>query len=201
MAVNQIEMPVAELSLTNRILGILCVIGAPMLLMQFILNPGGVTELTVSGRIVAFLGVLYMGGWLAGAVGIRRLRVTGNGLGSKIAFIIQTVGLFLATVFSVLDTLGFNHENGGLIFLITDIAYPFSHLFMIVVGIMTLRAQVWRGFPKFAPLMVGVALPLTLASAAVVGMSVGVFLFGGLTTIGLTTIGLTAIGYTIIKQS
>ncbi len=198
MAVNQIEMPVNEtgLSLTTRILGALCMIGAPMLLMQFILNPSGETELTTLGRIIAFLGVLYMGGWLAGAVGMRRLRVTGNGTGSKIAFIIQTIGLSLATLFSVLDTLGFNPENGGILFLVTDVAYPFSHLFMIVVGMMTLRTKVWRGLPKFAPLLVGIALPLTFACAAVVGMSVGVLLFGGLTTIGLSTIG-----YTIIKQT
>src|SRR4051794_2464674 len=98
MSVNQIEIPVTKISsLTiNRLLGSLCLIGAPMLLMQFILNPGGETPLTLPGRIIAFLGVLYVGGWLAGAVGMRRLRVTGSGLGSKIVFIIQTLGLSLA---------------------------------------------------------------------------------------------------------
>jgi hypothetical protein len=194
MSVNQIEIPINEVnvSIINRCLGMLCLIGAPMLLVQFILNPGGVSN--TAG--IAFLGVLYMGGWLAGAVGMRRLRVTGNGNGSKIIFIIQALGLFLATMFSVLETSGYNHENGGLIFVMTDLAYPFSHLFMIVVGSFTLRAGVWNGFSKFAPLLVGVALPLTLALASLVGMQIGTLFFGGLTTIGLSIIG-----YTIIKQS
>lgn len=197
MSVNQMEISANQVSFsTNRLLGLLCLIGAPMLLIQFILNPGGETQLTTSGRIIAFLGVLYMGGWLAGAIGMRKLRVTGNGSGSKIVFIIQAIGLSLATIFSVLDTLGFNHENGGLIFLITDLAYPFSHLFMIVVGIMTFRAGGWKGLPGIAPLLVGIAFPLTIALAALVGMPIGVLLFGGLTTIGLSVIG-----YTIIKQS
>lgn len=198
MAVNQIEILVndGEFSITNRILGVLCIVGAPMLLSQFILNPSGETQLTTSGRLIAFLGVLYMGGWLAGAVGMRKLRVTGDGVGSKVVFIIQAIGLSLATIFSVLDTVGFNRENGGLPFLITDLAYPFSHLFMIVVAIMTIKAKVWQGFSRIAPLLVGIAFPLTVAVASLVGISIGILFFGGLTTIGLLTIG-----YTIIKQS
>lgn len=198
MAVSRIEIRINEtdFSYINRILGVLCLVGAPMLLAQFTFNPGGVTELTTSGRIIAFLGVLYMGGWLAGAIGMRRLRVTGNGMGSKIIFIIQVIGLSLATMFSVLDTLGYNHENGGLIFLITDMAYPFSHLFMIIVAIMTIKAGIWKGFSRIAPLLVGIAFPLTVAFASIAEMQTGVLLFGGLTTIGLLTIG-----YIIIKQS
>src|SRR5262245_14818439 len=129
MSVNQITMNEVGFSAIERLPGLFCLIGAPMLLIQFLLNGGGETQLTPAGRIIAFLGVLYMGGWLAGAIGMRKLRVTGNGTGSKIVFIIQAGGLFLATMFSVLETLGYNHENGGIIFFITDLAYPFSHLF------------------------------------------------------------------------
>lgn len=199
MSVNQMEIPADEikLSIGNRWLGGLCLIGAPMLLVQFIFNPGGVAnpEPTFQGRIIAFLGVLYMGGWLAGAVGMRKLKVTGTGLGSYIVFIIQVIGLILATMFSVLDTFGLTYENGGLIFAVTDIAYPFSHLLMIVVGVLTWRAGVWPGLAKFAPLLVGVALPVTLSLMPLVGAEIGCFLFGSLTTVGLSIIG-----YTVIKS-
>ena len=194
MAANQLEL-VADsktVALNNRIFGLLALVGAPMLLLQFLLGTGGMNaEGGERNAWIAMLGVLYVGGWMFGAIGAFRERAYGEGKGSKIVFVLQIVLLSLALMFSVFETFGATYENGGVLFAVFDAAYPLSHLFMIVVGIFVLRARSWRGFSKFAPFVAGFALPLTLGLMPVFGVKIGVVTFGALTATGLGTIGLT----------
>lgn len=199
MSTNQLELT-ADLktgAIDNRIFGLLGIIGAPMLLLQFLLgNRGMNAEGGDANAWIALLGVLYIGGWICGAIGMFRWRVYGEGKGSKVVFVIQMILLLLALMFSVFETFGATYENGGILFAVFDAGYPLSHLFMIVVGIFTIRAGKWKRFSKFAPLLVGIALPLTFALMPLFGMNVGIFTFGGLTAIGLGIIG-----YTILRES
>ena len=194
MSTNQLEL-IAGLktgAIDNRIFGLLGIIGAPMLLLQFLLgNRGMNAEGGDTNAWIALLGVLYIGGWLCGAIGMFRGRAYGEGKGSKIVFIIQIILLLLALMFSVLETFGVTYASGGVLFAVFDAGYPLSHLFMIVVGIFTIRAGKWRGFSKFAPLLVGIALPLTLGLMPLLGEKIGVVSFGSLTAIGLAVIGFT----------
>lgn len=194
MSTNQIELT-ADLktsAIDNRIFGLLGMIGAPMLLLQFLLgNRGMNAEGGDSNAWIALLGVLYIGGWVCGAIGMFRGRVYGERRGSKIVFAIQIILLLLALMFSVLETFGVTYENGGVLFAVFDAGYPLSHLFMIVVGIFVLRARKWQGLLKFAALLVGIALPLTLGLMPLLGEKIGAVSFGSLTAIGLAVIGFT----------
>lgn len=199
MSVNEINLPVhrEKFAASNRALGLLGMIGAPMLLIFFMFgNTDGSATKTLKDQIMSLAGVFYIGGWMMSAVGMRRLRATGSGLGGKIVFIIQITLLSFALLFSVMEVLGYNYENGGLIFSIADAAYPLSHLLMIVVGIFVLRAKVWNGSARFAPLVVGLGLPVFFALSLTVGAQIGGFGFSILTAIGLGIIG-----YTIYRQS
>jgi hypothetical protein len=192
MSVNEMNLPVRPRSLAvgNCLLGLLGMIGAPMMLIFFMFgNTDGSAPKTLEERLICLTGVFYMGGWICSAVGMRRLRVTGNGLGGKIVFIIQITLLSLALLYSVMEAGGYNFLNGGLLFAIADAGYPFSHLFMNVVGIFVVRAKVWQGLPKFAPFPVGIALPVTLALMALGYVSLAGFFFGTMTTAGLAIIG------------
>jgi hypothetical protein len=192
MAANELSLALNQEKVTTgrRFLGLLATICAPTLLIQsfgtsFVGNSPSPVK-----QIFAFLGVLYIGGWICGAIGMFRQKVYGTDKSRKIVFGIQIILLTLALLFSVQETAGISYENGGGTFFgVCDAGYPLSHLFMFVVGVFTWRAKVWTGFSRFAPLLVGAALPLTLSLMPLFGMVVGFFTFGCLTTIGLGTIG------------
>lgn len=193
MSVNELNLPLPARENSffgNRPLGILAMVGAPMLLLFFIFgNADASAAKTSEERLICLAGVLYIGGWICGATGMRRLKATGNGLGAKIVFIIQITLLSFALVFSAMEVGGYNFRNGGLIFSIADLGYPFSHLFMNVVAVLVLRAKIWKGLPKFAPFIVGIALPITLALMALGNANFAAILFGTMTGTGLGIIG------------
>jgi len=199
MSVNEINLPIRQenLAVGNRVLGLLGIIGAPMMLIFFMFgNMDGSAPKTPEERLMCMTGVFYMGGWICSAVGMRRLRATGDRLGGKIVFIIQITLLSFALLFSVMEVGGYDFRNGGLLFALADAGYPLSHLFMNVVGIFVVRAKVWQGLPKFAPFLVGITLPVTLALMAIGYVNVAGFFFGGMTTSGLAIIG-----YTVCRQA
>jgi hypothetical protein len=138
MAVNEINLPVVrkKILVDNRLLGLLGIICAPMLLLQFLFGTEiGSSNSAHSNRIIALLGVFYIGGWICGAIGIFQNKVYGATKASKIVFIIQMILLALALMFSIQEIFGVGYENGGIFFAVCDAGYPLSHLFMIIVGI------------------------------------------------------------------
>ncbi len=190
MAVNQMQFTNyrRESVVNNRVLGMLAFIGAPMLLLQSAAMVFAQGQKLAADRFIAFLGVLYIGGWMAGVVGMRRLRVTGDRQGSKVLFIIQIFVLSLALLFSIQESIGLTNS---IFFRITDAAYPLSHLLMLVVGVSVWRAHVWRGLTRLAPLLVGLGLPSAFALAPLIGWNAA----------GITFAGLTALGFSLVARA
>jgi hypothetical protein len=62
-----------------------------------------------------------------------------------------------------------NPDQSTLFYHITDIAWPFSHAFMLVVGITVLVARVLPGWQRVAPLLCGLVLPLSFIAAILAG--------------------------------
>jgi hypothetical protein len=123
---------------------------------------------------------------------MRKLKVTGEGTASKIVFIIQIIGLILAFLFNVQALFGVTFATGGTFWRITDIAYPFSHVFMIVVGILILWAGVWKGLARIAPLFVGLMLPMFFVFTLM-----GTNQLGAVITTGFAAIGFFIIAFTV----
>ena len=80
--------------------------------------------------------------------------------------------------------------RGTWLFFITDVAYPFSHVLMIIVGITVIRSGVWRGWKKIPALLVGLALPSFILLSVLFGRVNGSFIFPLLVTTGFFTLGL-----------
>ena len=131
------------------------------------------------------LGMLYLVGWAASASGMRQLKVAGRL--SWAVFAVQLTGLFLALVFNVLEVTGANPDT--LLFRVTDMAWPVSHLFMLVVGALVLAARVWRGWRSWTPIFCGLALPIFFAARPLLGGEVSGLLFGVLTMVTFTLLG------------
>ena len=187
MVTERIELPAAarETSASPRLLGTIGMIGAPMLFLS-----GLVYSLGLEGGawawVASALGMLYLVGWAASAAGMRRLRVAG--LLSGLVFAVQLIGLSLALIFNALEMARANPDT--LFFRVTDLAWPVSHLFMLVVGGLVLAARAWRGWRSWTPLLCGLALPAYFGARALLGGEVGgFFLFGVLTAATFTRLG------------
>ena len=171
---------------TNRLLGTLGMLAAPMMLAEMLIF--GFTQ-HGSNRVIGVLGVIYIAGWICSAVGMRRSRVTGDGALSKGAFVVQLAGLLLAFLWSLQEVVYSGPEMRGVFYGVTDAAWPLSHLFMLAVGILTLRAKIWEGWRRFAPLLAGLALPVAVAAASVAGRGAMGIAFGVMTTAGFLALG------------
>jgi hypothetical protein len=80
--------------------------------------------------------------------------------------------------------------RGSAIFFITDVAYPFSHVLMIIVGIAAWKTGVWRGWRLVPTFLCGLALPLFFAASAVFGRENSGWIFIGGVTLGFFLLGL-----------
>ena len=151
-------------SLNHKVLGVFGMVGAPVMLVELLLNrtvglPGGQV-----GRLDGLLGIIYLVGFLSSALGMRILRVAGKGRVAAALFGIQIAGLLLASCQNVLQLFGRPDMNSRF-FRLVDAALPFSHIFMIVIFIATLYAKVWTGWRRFTPLWCGLVLPIAILAS------------------------------------
>lgn len=181
MSADQISLPISqrETFLSTRLLGTLGMIASPLLFAEVMLSGQGDGQ-SLNARLLPLLGIGYLLGWASSLLGMRRLRAAGRGTGALAVLFVQLAGLFLAFLFNVQEMAGSN--PGTLFFSITDIAWPASHVFMLVTGALVLRAKVWRGWRVVAPLFCGLALPAFFAIKAFAGMEISGIIFGISTT-------------------
>ena len=157
-----------------RLLGILGMVGALMLVVEGLLRD---SQARSAGLRVGTFEMLYLGGWMCSLVGMAHSQATGEGRFGRAVLGVQGVGLCLAAIFTLWEAFTAGRATSNLLFEFVNAAWPLSHLFMIAVGVATLRAQVWRGWMRFSPLLCGLALPASIfaAAAGVQGSSVGPF--------------------------
>ena len=157
MSVNELKLPINQTHSINtiRILGVIGMIFAPALYIGWFFH-GEPNGPKVNQLFASILGVLYLSGAMASAISMRQMRVTGNSVGAAILFAVQITGLFLAMGFDVLEYTA-PQLRGSTIFFITDVAYPFSHVLMIIVGVAVWKTGVWRGWRLVPPFLCGLA--------------------------------------------
>lgn len=188
MSANDLGLPAAQRNVyvTNRLLGTLGMSAAPMMLVEMLIF--GLTQ-HGSNRVIGVLCVIYIAGWVCSAIGLRRTRATGDAALSKGVFVLQLAGLFLALLWALQQIIYPSIDMNSMFFRVTDAAWPLSHLFMLVVGVLTLREGVWEGWRRFAPLLVGLALPVGIGAALIGGKSAMGIAFAALTTAGFLALG------------
>jgi hypothetical protein len=175
---------------TTRALGAVGMILSPMLVCASFFFATESAERPAAHAFFAGLGgVLYLLGAVASATALRRLRVTGSGKGALVLYLVQLTGLFLAMCFDVLENAA-PQLRETTVYFITDLAYPFSHMLMNIVGIAIVRAGVWRGWRRVPAFLVGLALPSFIALSAAAGRENAGFIFPLMVTVGFFTLGL-----------
>lgn len=140
--------------------------GALMLLAEGLLRG---SDARVAGPSTGTFELLYLGGWGCSLLGMWYSGATGRGRSGRVVLAIQGIGLSLAALFTIWEAWTAGRVTSSALYEVTNAAWPLSHLFMIVVGIATLRAGVWRGWTRFTPLLCGLALPVSIL-AGVIGI-------------------------------
>jgi hypothetical protein len=140
----------------NKVLGVVALICAPFLCIDFLDNQVNSTTSWTTG----LFGFIYMLGWMASIIGLYRLKATGSFPAAKVILILQFLFLLLAQAFNV-DVIMHGSINNDLQTSL-DPFWPISNAFMIVTGIAVLRDNQLQGWHKWVPLLVGFWLPVML---------------------------------------
>jgi hypothetical protein len=162
-----------EITPMHRLLGTLGMIGSPFLFLSFAavgFEPEKVT------RFAAVLGLIFALGWLSNVVGLWSLRAAGTRLGGKIVLGIECVGVVLACLCNVFQTV--DPHADSFIFHITDAAWPLSMVILMVTGIVAIFARRLQGWMRFVPLACGLWLPVSILCGGIFGTTAGLVIGG-----------------------
>lgn len=152
--------------MNNRTLGTLAMVLAPAMLIEALI-PGG-SEMPF---VVGTASMLFMLGSFCSHVGLWRIAATGRNWWGRAVLALQLVLVALAFLFGLFEATALVGDENPL-FLVTDMAWPLSMLTMNLVGITIAVVGRLRGWQRFAPLLCGLALPITIALGAVSGAGV-----------------------------
>jgi hypothetical protein len=158
--------------MNDRTLGTVAMICAPALLVEAILTGGEEKPL-----VIGLASMVFMAGWICSNTVMRRTRAAGTGRWGRAVLLVQLVGLVLACLFGLFEATGLIGD-GNLVFVATDLAWPLSMLWMLVVGITVAVAGRMPGWRRFVPLVCGTWLPLEIPLQTVLGEQTGSIMFG-----------------------
>lgn len=175
--------------ISNRVFGTVGMIFSPMLFLGMLIFSPNYEQPDLNSPFAGLGGILYLLGAMASAAAMRRMRVTGNGTGAQILYVVQMIGLALAMCFDMLENTA-PQLRGTTVYFITDMAYPFSHVLMTIVGIAVVKAGVWRGWRRLPAFMIGSGLPLFFGLSTIVGRENAEFTFPLFTILGFFSLGL-----------
>ena len=158
--------------MNNRTLGTIAMICAPALLVEAIITGGEEKPL-----VIGLASMVFMAGWICSNTVMRRTQAAGIGRWGRAVLLVQLVGLVLAFLFGIFEATGPIGDD-NVVFVATDLAWPLSMLWMLVVGITVVVAKRMSGWWRFVPLLCGIWLPLGIPLQAVLGEQTGSIMFG-----------------------
>lgn len=158
MTTEPLSLPAARHAVHRRtyVLGSLGMLGSPMLFLEGIRFGFGPADMDFWSGLG---GLLYVLGWMSSLVGLRLLRASGTGAAARLLFYVQMTGLTMAAYWTTLFTLPLPVNRETLLYQVTDLAWPVSHLLMLVLGLAVLFQRRLRGWRRLPALLVGLALP------------------------------------------
>src|SRR6476660_1120232 len=134
--------------LNTRILGVIGIISAPWMFIDFINN--GLYDRFHSTSASGVRNFIFMTGWICSVTGLYMLRAMGAKRWQKNMVIIQLVLLFLADCWCIFQI--FAPDSPSLIFYLLNFSWPLAGFFMIGTGLVILRAKKLKGWKRYMPL-------------------------------------------------
>lgn len=110
------------------------------------------------------------------------MQAAGAGKWGRAVLLIQLVGLVLAFAFGFFEATGLLSRE-SIIFNVTDVAWPLSMLWMLVVGGVVIRANRLPGWQRSVPLLCPFWLLVAILGSMAFGDAAGGFLGFGYATV------------------
>ncbi|ANE52714.1 hypothetical protein [Flavisolibacter tropicus] len=154
--------------MSQRTLGILGIIGAPFLFVTFIPDVL-VGEVDQNSSLQGLFELIYMLGWMASIMGLTKLQATGTDKWGRWVLIIQLAFLSLANIWNIWNI--FQPNANTTLYKILDFTWPASNVWMLVVGITTVKVHRLKGWRRWVPLLVGLWSPIGLMTMGILGRS------------------------------
>jgi hypothetical protein len=154
--------------MNTRFLGIICIVGSVIAVLDaFRLSAVGknyddLTPITLS--------LWYIGG-IAALVSMIQLNAVGSNTVVRALTFLPIIGFVVLILGSVLQLAGAITAQNNLF----SIGWLVLYSGMLLVGILTIAAKVWRGWRRFVPLLTVVAMPISFSIGYGLGsLSLGV---------------------------
>jgi hypothetical protein len=142
----------------TRLLGIIAIIGSPWMFIDFINN--GLYDRFHSTSTSGIRNFIFMTGWICSVVGLYKLKAMGFKRWQKSVVIIQIVLLCLADSWCIFQI--FAPDSPSLIFYVLNFSWLLAGFFMIITGIVIIRAKKLKGWKRYLPLLAGFWFPQTV---------------------------------------
>ena len=101
-----------------------------------------------------------MTGWTCSVAGLYRIKAMGTKRWQKNIMIIQLVLLCLANSWDIVEI--FSPNSPSKIYFFLSFMWPVAAIFMVVTGIVILRAKKLKGWKLYIPLLAGLWFPQTV---------------------------------------
>ncbi len=147
------------MNISLKVLGLIAMLASPFFWLERYLYEQALENTSLTG----VCDLIYMIGWSCSIVGLMKLKAAGDNRWGKTILFIQLAFLSIANIWNIwviVDPL-----NQSAVFNILDKFWPISNCFMLITGIAVVVAKKVYGFLRFAPLIAGLWLPVTVVSS------------------------------------
>jgi len=141
--------------LNTRVLGIIGIIGAPWIFIDFINN--GLYDHFIATSVSGVRNFVFMTGWLCSVMGLYQLNAMGTKRWQKVVMLVQILLLLLGDCWNIFEM--FAPDSPSPIYYALNFLWPIAGLFMVVTGIVILLAKKLRGWKRYIPLLAGLWFP------------------------------------------
>ena len=161
--------------MSNRLLGILALIGSPWLFIGTHLEQK-ISHLSDSW-FTGVWGILFISGWTCAVIALKRLKATGNSSFGKTILFVLIISLLIANISNVIQFIVEEDKPSWFIFF--DLFWPLSNIIMLIAGITVVITKGLPGWKRYTPLACGLWFPLAMLSGFT-GNQILSFFFGGI---------------------
>ncbi|OOQ58143.1 hypothetical protein BC343_10860 [Mucilaginibacter pedocola] len=152
-------------------------VGAPFLAIEMLgSNVAGQQVPQVTTDWAAIADVVYMLGWMCSIYALLRAGAAGERKWANIILKTQLILLGIANIYNLWGATGIGTDS--IYFQILDLSWPISNAFMLATGIAIIKADVLRGWQKYAALVVGFWLPVGMLVMMLFGRVNATLYFG-----------------------
>jgi hypothetical protein len=153
----------------NRILGLIGMLGAPFLLIDYYIHGNGGGAQYEHTSLSGVFGLIYIFAWICSTIGLWRMKATGNSFFGVAILIALLITLTLASFWNIYEIIKPGAKT--ILYQVLDMFWPISNLVMLILGVNVLAARQLTGWQRLVPLAAGLWFPVSILVQKLLGNS------------------------------